>query len=102
MFLRQTAAAKAMAAGGPPNPLTMLRGVWRQLQLQVMKKSAATDTVYVPMTLAAVLRGMRAHGMPDLPILHDLKEAYEQELAGKPSRALKLIPQAIAFFSGSG
>jgi hypothetical protein len=101
MVLRQTAAAKAMAAGGSPKPLTMLRGFWRQLQLQVMKKSTATDTVYVPMTPGAILRGMRAYGMPDLPILHDLKEAYEQELAGKPSRALNLIPQAGAFFSGA-
>ena len=101
MLLRQTAAAKAMAGGGAPNSLTMLRGVWRQLQLEVMKKSAATDTVYVPMTAGAILRGMRACGMPDLPILHELKEAYEQELEGKPSRALQLIPQAIALFSGS-
>jgi hypothetical protein len=98
--LRQTAMAKAMAAG-PANSLTMLRGIWRHLQLEVMRKSALTETVCVPLTVDAILRGMRAEGLPDMPILHELKEAYELELNQRPSRAAQLIPQAMAFFSRS-
>jgi hypothetical protein len=98
--LRQSAMAKAMA-GGAPGSLTILRGIWRHLQLDVMRRSAMTATVYVPLTPGAILRGMRAQNLPEIPILHELKEAYELELNGRNSRAAALIPQAMALFSQS-
>lgn len=98
--LRQSAMAKAMA-GGAPSSLTILRGIWRHLQLDVMRRSAMTATVYVPLTVNAVLRGMQAQDLPEFPILHELKQAYELELSGQTSRASELVPQAMALFSRS-
>jgi hypothetical protein len=100
MRLRKSATAKAIAAAaGPSNSLLLLRGIWRHLQLDVMQRSGATGTVYVPLTVGGILRGMRTQGLPDMPILHELKEAYELERQDLPSRASKLIPEAIAMFS---
>ena len=46
MRLRKSATAKAMAAAaGPSNPLLLLGGIWRHLQLDVMQRSVATGTV---------------------------------------------------------
>ncbi len=65
--LRQSAMAKAMA-GGAPSSLTILRGIWRHLQLDVMRRSAMTATVYVPLTVNAILaRPMQAQDLRSFP-----------------------------------
>jgi hypothetical protein len=98
LSLRRTAIAKA-AANAPVNPLHLLRGVWRQLQLEVIHRSVATGTVHFALTVPAVRRGVESWGLGEAPILGELQKAYEMELEGNDSGAAGLVREAMTLFA---
>jgi hypothetical protein len=95
--LRQSAMGKAIP-GVQTNSLFLLRAVWRTLQLLVVQRSSRQGSVQIPLTPAAIRRGIQAWGVPDLPILRNLHDAYQDELQGQASNAAQLIPEAMAMF----
>jgi hypothetical protein len=94
--LRQSAIGKTVP-GIRTDSLFMIRAIWRTLQLLVIQRSAASGTVQIPITPAAIQRSFQAWGL-DLPILEELRTAYQNELEGRPSNAVKLIPQVMSIF----
>jgi hypothetical protein len=95
--LRQSAIGKTVP-GVRADSLFMIRAIWRTLQLLIIQRSAAAGTVRIPITPAAVQRSFQGWGL-DLPILEQLRTAYQNELEGRPSDALKLVPQVLAIFT---
>jgi len=94
--LRQSAIGKTVP-GIRADSLFMIRAIWRTLQLLIIQRSATGSTVRIPITPAAIQRGFQSWGL-DLPILEQLRSAYQNELEGKPSDAVKLIPEVMSIF----
>ncbi len=94
--LRQSAIGKTVP-GVRADSLFMIRAIWRTLQLLIIQRSSTGGTVRIPVTPAAIQRGFQASGL-DLPILEQLQSAYQNELEGRPSDAVKLIPEVMSIF----
>jgi hypothetical protein len=95
--LRRSAIGKTVP-GIRADSLFMIRAIWRTLQLLIIQRSATGGTVRIPITPAAIQRGFQAWGLGDLPILEQLRSAYQNELEGRPSDAVKLIPEVMSIF----
>ncbi len=80
-----------------PSPLEILRNVWRHLQLEVVVRTADRGCVSLPLSSAAVRRGLEHLGLSDDGLLLRLQEAYVSELQRRPSSIREMIPELIVF-----
>lgn len=80
-----------------PGPLEIVRNVWRHLQLEVIVRTAQRGCASLPLSLAAIRRGLESLGLSDDGLLLRLQEAYVSELQRQPSGVRDLIPELIVY-----
>ena len=78
--------------------LELLRNLWRHLQLEIVQRSAATRSVVLAMTPAAVHRALPKFGLPDSSLFEQLRIAYESEINGEPADVGPLLPELMHLF----
>lgn len=96
--VRRTA-AKNVNADPSMTPLEIVRNVWRHMQLEIVQRSTSAGQVTIPLTPAAIQRALASWGLPDLPVLHALREAYEAGLEGKTIDVHALLPELMTVFA---
>lgn len=80
-----------------PGPLEILRNVWRHLQLEVMVRTADNGRASLPLSPAAVRRGLTVLDLSNDALLLALQEAYLGELQGRPSSARDMVPEVLVY-----
>lgn len=82
-----------------PGSLEILRGFWRQLQLEVILRMAQAGRPVAPLSPAAIQRMLAMSGLPNLPAFDSFREAYHSELQGHPVDVKPFLPQLIELFA---
>ncbi|MGA8937633.1 MAG: hypothetical protein WB439_00575 [Acidobacteriaceae bacterium] len=95
--IRRAAFNKA-ATSGEIASMELLRNLWRQLQLEIVQRSAAHGFAVLPLTLPSIQRMLGHFGLPTGTILDELREAYVSELNGTTVDVKSLLPQLMALF----
>jgi len=80
-----------------PGPLEIVRNVWRHLQLEVIVRTADRGFASLPLSSAAVRRGLEDLGLSDDKLLLRLQETYASELQRKPSSIRDMIPELVVY-----
>lgn len=79
------------------NGIEFLRIFWKIIQMKLITSSLEKGIILYPLTLPAIDRAMDAEGTPIPPDLIPLKDAYMEEVYGKPSSINTYVPDAIAY-----
>lgn len=82
-----------------PSSKEIVTNVWRHLQLEVVVRSGAQGLANIPLSPAAVHRGLKRAGFENDSLLKALEDAYADELAGRESGVRALAPEIIAYLN---
>lgn len=93
--VRRAAFGKDPSGAANLSSLDLLRNLWRQVQLEIVAKSAHSGEVIVPLTLAAMLRSLRSWGLPADSIFDRLADAYRSEMAGSAVDVNAMLPEVM-------
>jgi len=94
----------AMAQAAIPESigsLDVLRGAWRQIQLEIVQKSSEFGFVMLPLTVPAMQRALALSGLPDLSLFDRLRDAYLPALEGNSTDVRPLMSQLMEFFAAA-
>ena len=98
LAVRRAAMARASSDQSMP-ALELIRNLWRQLQLEVIDRSALAGHVVVPLTPQAVMRGLEGLGAPPSEALDAFRAAYEAALEGVETDIRPLLPEIMSSFA---
>ncbi|HEY0796052.1 MAG TPA: nucleotidyltransferase domain-containing protein [Acidisarcina sp.] len=93
--VRRSAFSKAAEAAGTLRSVDLLRNLWRQVQLEIIYRSAESGTISLPLTVPAMLRTLKSWGLPEDSVFTRLADGYRSEMDGVPVDAHAMLPEVM-------